>query len=287
MEGASMKLKNVETFYASGHELNPVHCNDLRHRTWEFLSFGYWKDGTHSYLVAAENLLRLFLRKSGITNPGRILSVACGYGTETFSCYQAFKPSRIDGVDVTKKHVDYSNGKAKEMQLDDRIVFHYGDACSLDFPAKTFSHIIGIEGPAHFQTRNSFFIEARRVLKAKGEMILTDIVLGRKLETIHSFRRIVLRFAAKKWYVTPDNWVVTGEYRRQLFAAGFSSVRIQRIGDNVFPGYAHNAFAPGTIINRIRQRGILYTLGLTIISWLLGYLYKKGIIEYIFVKATV
>jgi ubiquinone/menaquinone biosynthesis C-methylase UbiE len=277
--------KNVETFYSKGSEIGAKGYSDRDHRTWEFLSFGYWQRGTRKYLDAAENLIDFFLHKSEISKPGRMLSVACGYGTETFSCFETFKPSRIDGIDVTKKHVDYSNAKAKLMRIDDKVFFHHGNACALDFPKNTFSHIIGIEGPVHFSTRNAFFGEAKRVLKSDGDLILTDIILGRSLKSIGSFNKKILRFLAGQWFVPDTNWVEAREYRKQLQDVGFKSIHIEKIGKHVFPGYAHNALVMDTIRNRLKQRGIRTTIGLTIISYMLGYLFKRRIIEYIFVRA--
>jgi SAM-dependent methyltransferase len=213
------------------------------------------------------------------------LSVACGYGTETFSCYERFKPKQIFGVDVTQKHVSYSADKARQLMIDDDVHFNHGNACALDFPARSFSHIIGIEGPVHFDTRRSFFSEAQRVLQKKGELILTDIILGSKLKTISGFHRAILHFTAKHWIVPDANWVDDSQYKRQLRNAGFTSVYLEKIGGMVFPGYARNAFVFSTIKNRLLQRGVFATIGLTIISYLLGYLYKRKIIEYIFVKA--
>jgi ubiquinone/menaquinone biosynthesis C-methylase UbiE len=279
--------KKVEKFYSSGSEIKTLAYDGIKNKTWEFLSFGYWKGGTHNYLQAATNLLDYFLDKSDIHKPGKILSVACGYGTETFSCFSTFHPKHIYGIDITHKHVAYSNTKAKQLNLDDRISFSHGNACSVDFPAHSFSHVIGIEGPVHFRTRNKFFHESKRVLNKSGELILTDIILGRSLKSIGSINKRILKFVAKNWIVPDENWVDSAQYKKQLIKVGFSSVQIQKIGKFVFPGYARNAFAVNTIANRLRQRGILVTLGLTIISYMLGYLYKRRIIEYIFVKARV
>jgi ubiquinone/menaquinone biosynthesis C-methylase UbiE len=279
--------KKVERFYSSGSEITSRTYDGIKNKTWEFLSFGYWKDGTHTYLQAATNLLDYFLNKSGIRKPGKILSVACGYGTETFSCFSTFHPKHIYGIDITNKHVSYSNTKAKQLNLDDRISFRHGDACAVDFPSHSFSHVIGIEGPVHFKTRSKFFHESKRVLNDSGELILTDIILGRSLKSIGRINKRILRFIAKEWIVPDENWVDAAQYKKQLIGAGFSSVHIRKIGKFVFPGYARNAFTVNTIANRLRQRGIMITLGLTIISYMLGYLYKRHIIEYIFVKARV
>lgn len=214
-----------------------------------------------------------------------MLNVACGYGTETFAHYQNFKPKQIVGLDITKVHIDYANNKAKCLKLDDHIKFSHGNACILYFPEKSFSHVVGIEGPVHFNTRRDFFKAARKVLKDDGELVLTDIILGRKFNKEKKFHRIAVRFIAKCWVVPESNCVDENTYKEQLAEAGLKTILLKRIGGKVFPGYSRNSFTARTLRIRLSQRGFFATIGLTWISWLLGWLYKKGCMDYIFVEA--
>jgi ubiquinone/menaquinone biosynthesis C-methylase UbiE len=275
----------VKNFYSTGSKRRMCDYYMLKQKDEGFLSFGYWKKDTRTYLDAANNLLNYFIENSNIKETGRILNVACGYGTETFAYYYRFKPDLIEGIDITKVHVDYANNKAKSLNLDNKIKFYHGDACILNFPDNTFSHIFGIEGPAHFSTREKFFKAASRVLKEKGELLLTDIVLGKKFNNINKFQRLIVELTAKKWIVPKANWIDEGNYKKQLEKEGLKVVFLKKMGGKVFPGYANNGFSIKTIKTRISQRGPLAIIGLTIISYFLGYLYRKGLIEYIYVKA--
>ncbi len=73
--------------------------------------------------------------------------------------------------------------------------------------------------------------------------------------------------------------------KEQMEKEGLKVVFLKKIGEKVFPGYSNNGFSIKTIKTRLLQRGPFAIIGLTIISYLLGYLYKKGLIEYIYVKA--
>lgn len=211
--------------------------------------------------------------------------MACGYGTETFIYYEKFKPNLIEGIDITKLHIDYANNKARYLKLDENVRFNCGDACILDFPKDTFSHILGIEGIAHFNTRERFFKAANKVLKKNGEMILTDLILGEKFNKKSFFSNIFLIFATKVWVGTKANWVNEKTYREQLEKSGFKVILLKKIGNKVYPGYA-NYFSKIRTIRRItKKRNFLTSLGLSAISMLLGYLYKKGLIDYIYVRA--
>lgn len=275
----------MEDFYSTGLNREDYQYDPAKEANGKFLSFGYWETGEESYPEAAKNLLKFFIENSEVEEPERILNVCCGYGSETFVYYEKFKPQIIEGIDITKLEVDYANDKAKTLGVDKNVVFHHGDACILDFPENTFSHVFGIEGPAHFNTREKFFKSASRVLKKDGEMILTDLILGKKFSTKNVFSNIFLSFATKVWAGTKANWVDEETYKKQIENAGMNVVLFRKIGDKVFPGYAGYASREKTLKESEKERGILAARGFVIISKMLGYLYRKGWIEYIYVKA--
>jgi ubiquinone/menaquinone biosynthesis C-methylase UbiE len=277
--------KKVEKFYSTGSKRRKPDYFKIKQFDDGFLSFGYWKSGRESYLKATRRLLDFVIKNSGVKKPKKILNVACGYGTETFAYYNVFKPKMICGVDITKVHMDYANNRAKAMGVDRSIVFKHGDACRLDFPVESFSHVIGVEGPAHFNTREKFFRAANKVLEKKGELLLTDIILGPKFSRRKLFHRAVVRFVAKYWVCPRANWTKENEYIAQLKKAGFDIKFFKKIGKKVFPGYARNGFTWRTFRIRLSQRGFFATFGLTFISYMLGFLYKRGYMEYVYVKA--
>ncbi|MBN1698181.1 MAG: methyltransferase domain-containing protein [Spirochaetales bacterium] len=279
-----MHEKRVEQFYSSGlrkdwGEYDYPEPDDERYN-----SFGYWYRNTRNYVRAAENLIDFFIASSDIEHVDRLLNVACGYGTESFEYFRKWTPEEVIGIDVTKVHTDYANNKAKALSLDDRLKFCHGDACVLNFPEAYFSHIMGIEGPANFKTRECFFSAAHRVLKKNGEMILADIILGKNFRKRNLFQKQIMKLIVENWHIPDENWVNEEEYRRQLHAAGFKIVFIKRIGNSVFPGYSRNVFRTEALKYCFKMRGLMTTIGFTVISGLLGYLYNKGFIEYIYVK---
>ncbi|MCL5018524.1 MAG: class I SAM-dependent methyltransferase [Candidatus Pacearchaeota archaeon] len=189
--------KKVEDFYSTGLDRSDYRYDTKKERDGKFLSFGYWENENDSYLDAAKRLLNFFIENSEIEKAEKILNVCCGYGSETFAYYEKFKPELIEGVDITKIEVDYANDKAKNLGVDKKVIFHHGDACVLDFPENSFSHIFGIEGPANFNTRENFFKAAGKVLKKEGELILTDIILGKKFDKDKKFHNLIVGLASK------------------------------------------------------------------------------------------
>lgn len=277
--------KKVEDFYSTGLDRSDYRYDTKKERDGKFLSFGYWENENDSYLDAAKRLLNFFIENSEIEKAEKILNVCCGYGSETFAYYEKFKPELIEGVDITKIEVDYANDKAKNLGVDKKVIFHHGDACVLDFPENSFSHIFGIEGPANFNTRENFFKAAGKVLKKEGELILTDIILGKKFDKDKKFHNLIVGLASKGWVVPRANWINEETYIKQLEDAGMKVVFLKKIGDRVFPGYADYCSRNKTFMEAKEDRGLFPAMGFVMISRILGYLYKKGWIEYIYVKA--
>ena len=278
--------RNIEKFYTAGSKIQKISFDtqELGEEYSRFLSFGYWEDKRIEYKEATKQLLQFFIENSGITNTKRILNIACGYGAESFAFYNSFKPEELIGVDITKVHIDYSNWKAEMLNLSDKIKFIYANAVNLIFPDNSFSHILGIEGPAHFDTREAFFHSANRVLEPGGELLLTDILIGDNYDGKKFFQKLILKIAAKGWVTPRANQVKEDQYRKQLEKAGFSVIFLQKIGAKVFPGYSRH-FNREILKESIRTMGWLKGTGIGCIAKLLGYLYKKGIIDYIYVKA--
>ncbi len=283
--------KKVERFYSTGlKSKKKLQYLEVEKYDQGFLCFGYWQQDTRSYLEAANNLVDYFIQRSGLKKgeTGKILDIACGYGTETFVFNKRLKPESIYGLDITPVHVAIANQKAAVTGLAKRVKFLCGDAVDLDehvFPDNSYDAVLGIEGPAHFNPRERFFYAAHRVLKKGGKLLLTDIVLGKKFDRKKRFLVFLLRLVAKAWVFPSSNWVDQDGYRLLLEKAGFHLEIVESIGNKVFPSFAANCFTRKAVKTRIAHRGVAAVVGLNLISYFLGYFSRKGWIDYIFVKS--
>ena len=61
----------------------------------------------------------------------------------------------------------------------ERVSFRYGTALEIPFGDHTFTHMLSVEAPEHFDTREKFFYEAARVLKLGGVLVMSDYSLNR------------------------------------------------------------------------------------------------------------
>ena len=232
--------RRVERVYTRGSRVNLKLSNPatLELHNGGYLSFGYWESPSDTYPDAARRLLDYFIDQGGIETAERVLNVACGFGTETFAFAERFTPQEIIGIDIARIHTDVASAIAARRGIGGRVRFVHGDAVSLEFPAESFSHILGIEGPAHFRTRERFFGSAHRVLKAGGELILTDVILGPGFPRRTVLQRLILSAARRAWMAPPRTRSTSVSTGTSLPARASRSSRSGRSATRSSPGTA-------------------------------------------------
>lgn len=269
----------VESFYSSGSETRATEADG-------FLSFGLWDASTRDYFQSSLNLIDFFLKECDIAKPDAILNVACGYGAESIRFFRHLRPREMHCIDITSAHITHARRRTMRENIVSGIFFEKKDACRTGFKDSQFSHIIGIEGPAHFNTREDFFRECHRLLKRKGGLIITDITLNWHNATTSFLLKKLTVLIARLWHMPEANWMSPERYRENLEENGFRIDKFQQMGRDVFPRFASYNTSIKSIVNAINTRGVTNGIGLSLISWFLGYGYRKGIIDYIFVRAT-
>ncbi len=275
--GASAHERKVENLYSGGVE---------NFANWHngYLNFGLWENGNEDYIEAAENLVRRMGNLLGLNETSKLLDVAPGMGTQDIYLLQNFAPQSIDGLDVTWKHIEHGRRRAREANAEDRVRFHHGTAIELPFPAGTFTHVLSIEGPEHFDTREKFLNEAHRVLQPGGVIAMADFIVKNPPRNL--FEKLVAEAARKLWQVPRANVYSADVYRQKMAAAGFEKIEIDEIGASVIPGYYFEQMRPETIKAISKIRGFaLARLGLLLdVAVYRGF--TMGLLEYVLVRGV-
>jgi len=271
--------RKVEKFYSHGSGVRSLQGGG-------FLSFGLWREDTADYQQAAADLLTMLLENEHPLNRGTILNVACGYGTETFEIFKRLFPENVIAIDVTEAHVNFARKMSAARNLSQKIVFEKQDACILPYQSGSFSYVIGIEGSAHFNTREKFLRRSFAVLESGGVLLLTDIIVNRGSAKSQPVNFWIGRRIACLWHMPEANWMTIAEIVKLLESIGFRVDIARSMGNKVYPGFSsHNTKLP-SILNAIKTRGIFIGLGLTLISWLLGWAFRRDMIDYAFIRAV-
>jgi microcystin synthetase protein McyJ len=268
----------VERFYSHGSDIRGT-------QEGGFLSFGYWTEDTIDYHQAVEALINRMLQFEKALNSGMILNVACGYGAETLEIYNKIHPDEIYAIDITNAHVKFAKHHIRELNLSDKIHFEKMDACELCFEPNSFDYVIGIEGPAHFNTRELFLRKAYEVLKPGGILLLSDIIVD-DVKTLDGFyNRTIGKLCAKHWYMPKENWMPIEELKKLMKSIGYKIDTAESVGNKVYPGFSNYNLKWESLKNAFRTRGLRIGLALSFISWLLGYVHRRNMIDYVLIRA--
>jgi MPBQ/MSBQ methyltransferase len=135
-----------------------------------FFNYGYWEDNIHDQKSACENLVEKLLSFIP-AKEGTILDVACGKGATCRYLLKYYEPQNITGVNISEKQLETCR------QIVPDATFLQMDATNLNFENQSFNNIICVEAAFHFHTRKKFLLEAYRVLKSSGTLVLSDYVL--------------------------------------------------------------------------------------------------------------
>jgi ubiquinone/menaquinone biosynthesis C-methylase UbiE len=272
---ASTHERKVENLYSGGVE---------NYLDWHngYLNFGLWENGIDDYVKAAENLVHRMGELLGLNETSKLLDVAPGMGTQDIYLFQNFSPISIDGLDVTWKHIEHGRRRAAAARIEDRVRFHHGTATDLPFPDGSFTHLLSIEGPEHFDPREKFLHEARRVLQPGGVIAMADFIVKRQPRNLSE--RFVGEAAQKLWQVPRANVYSAEVYKQKMQDAGFRNVEMQEMGAQVIPGYYFEQMRSETIRAISRIRGyVLARLSLLLdIAVYRGF--TMGLVEYVLVR---
>ena len=268
--------QKVEKFYGWGVEgFGDFHGG--------YLNFGLWEEGVVDYLAAAENMVHRMGALCGLDGDSRLLDVGFGMGSQDLYLLRNFNPRSIDGLDVTWPHVEHARRRAREAGCEDRVRFHHGTASSIPFPDESFTNVLSIEAPEHFDTREDFLREAYRVLAPGGAAAFADYTLKR--EPRNALERFVVGAARTLWKVPRVNVITTDAYRETVRRAGFVNVEVEEVGRLTIPGYYREQRRPETISELTKIRGVVagrlgWVIDITVLK-----AYEMGLMEYVFARA--
>ena len=276
-----------QSWSADAHERKVEHLyggvieNYLAHHDG-YLNFGLWEEGIPDYIRAAENLVHRMGTILGLDEQSRLLDVAPGMGTQDIYLSQSFSPLSIDGLDVTWGHVEHGRRRAREAHLEDRVRFRHGTATEIPFTDGSFTHVLSIEGPEHFDTREKFLHEARRVLQPGGVIAMADFVVKREPRNL--LEKVVAEAARSLWKVPRANVYTAEVYREKMRDAGFEKVEIQEMGALVIPGYYFEQMRPETIKAITRIRGFMLARLSLLLDIAVYRGFTMGLLEYVLVR---
>ncbi|NLU78252.1 methyltransferase domain-containing protein [Micromonospora sp. HNM0581] len=217
-EDPATRSQRVSTFYdLMGTFLDAVYGDNLH--------YGYWTDEHDQATMpqAQERLNDEIAARLGVGAGDRVLDIGCGTGGPTRRIAHR-TGAEADGISLSGRQVDRANELAAEEGLDRRVRFTRADATDLPFPDDSFDAALALEVLVHVPDKTAALIEAHRVLRPGGRLVLAELTLTRPMGPEQ--QRI--------WSGMPMSTPPTAEaYTGQVRDAGFEIIEVLDASEHV------------------------------------------------------
>jgi erythromycin 3''-O-methyltransferase len=169
------------------------------------------------------------------TPDDHVLDVGFGYADQDLFWMERYGPAHIHGLNTNQQQVDVGNRRVSERQLERRIRLSVGSATAMPFAPDSFDVVVALESAHHFVTRDDFFREAYRVLRAGGRIVTAEALAapsqGRR--GVRDLLTVAERQIFAAW--PRENWYSSDVYAEKLAAVGFEQVDIKSIRQHIYP----------------------------------------------------
>ncbi|MCP3805175.1 methyltransferase domain-containing protein [Allokutzneria sp. A3M-2-11 16] len=198
-----------------------------------FINYGYWESVPDGRPITLEErtesqaaLYRKVVGGLGVTGSDAVLEVGCGIGVGAALTLREFRPGALVGLDFSEAQLERARARNEE-QLDLR----QGDALDMPFEDNSFDKLYTVEVAQHFEDLAAFAAEAHRVLRPGGKLSLATFFATTD-EAPGELRSLIETIDDEIDFAVPIE-----RFRADLAAAGFTDVRIESIGENVWFGF--------------------------------------------------
>ena len=178
LKGSYRYLTNFNKGFISKKNVN--HHYDISEKLYDLFldsnrqySCAYFKNENESLEKAQENKIDHIIKKLNIKSDQKILDIGSGWGTLAINIAQKTKASVI-GITLSENQLEYSNNKAKELNLANQVEFKLMDYRELN---EKFDRIVSVGMFEHVGRKfyKEYFKIVSKLLKEKGVALIHTI----------------------------------------------------------------------------------------------------------------
>lgn len=184
--------------------------------------FGYHEGSTRTHAEALENANRTLARLAGIAPGDRVLDAGCGVGGSCFWLATHLQ-ARAVGIALGEDAIAQARRVAVNRGLEGAVRFDVADFTALPYADSSFDVVWALESVCHAQPKLDFYLEAHRVLRPGGRLVLADFM--RRRRGLDPDDEEVVRTWLDGWAI-PD-LDTAEEHAEAAERAGMSDARVQ------------------------------------------------------------
>ncbi|HEY1330890.1 MAG TPA: class I SAM-dependent methyltransferase [Actinomycetota bacterium] len=244
-----------------------------------WLNLGLW-EGLGDEAEAPEAVRRLVRTLAeDLPAGGVVLDVGNGLGAQDPVIAETVRPARLIALNITESQL--RAGRERLAAAGARAVA--GDATRIPLRSGSVDGLICVEAAFHFRSRIAFFVEARRVLRPGGVLVMSDVPAKRMPRTPAELVAGVAQL--RLWGLRPSAAATADRIAGQVRSAGFVDVRTESCGERVIDPalrLAHLRLAePPTGVPAVQVLAARFFLAQAEL------LRRRGLIDYLLLRARV
>lgn len=199
------------------------------------VNMGYWKDipviSPEKIHDANRALFSLVSEAAMFSEHDEtVVDVGCGFATNMRYCLENHEIKKMIGLNISAFQIDWGNRFLKEAGLSQKGEVIMGSAIAMPFEDNSIDRMVSIEAAFHFETRETFLQEAKRVLKPGGILSMADLIIC----TPHNWwQRILVKSVMKSLYVPAQNVYDYPDYKAIMEKSGLEILHIESMGEVV------------------------------------------------------
>ena len=137
------------------------------------IHYGYWDDKVKSFPQSLLRMNEVMMEAANIKPSDKVLDAGCGIGgssiflAEKIGCH-------VTGISLSEKQISKAKELAVKKNVETKVDFKVMNYCTTNFPGESFDIVWGCESICYADDKEQFIIEAYRLLKPGGRLVVAD-----------------------------------------------------------------------------------------------------------------
>jgi ubiquinone/menaquinone biosynthesis C-methylase UbiE len=163
---------------------------------------------------------------------GNVLDIGCGSGRFAFRLSERFPRSRITGIDLERKSIDYGTKEARKVGIDSKVVFKVADAEKMSYDEE---FDLAYCGEVLCMAKNKLKVvkRASRALKPGGFMIAVEGLLNAR-RSVSLLDRKLIQAMQLDFALHGSRFLERSELEGYLRKAGMGEIAFTHVGGGLW-----------------------------------------------------